>query len=141
MSDGMETLVLFDGECLLCGGSVGFLYRRDRRRVFRFVPLQSAAGQVLAGRLGLDPTDPTTFAAVTAGRARFMSDGMLACLERLGGVWKTAFLLRLVPPFLRDAVYRLVARNRYRWFGPRRCTLSDEPWRDRLLTEAGDLPA
>lgn len=134
-------LIVFDGNCLLCGGSVGFLYRRDRHRLFRYVPLQSDAGGLLAKRFDLDPADPTTFVAVLKGEPRYMSDGVLGALQRLGGFWRIAIILRLVPPFLRNAVYRLVARNRYRWFGQRTCRLSDEPWRDLMIEKVEDLPS
>lgn len=138
---GQRDLIVFDGHCLLCGGSVGFLYRRDRQRLFRYVPLQSPAGLFLSDKLGLDPEDPTTFVAILGGVPRTMSDGALGALQRLGGFWRTLAILRVVPAFLRDAVYRLVARNRYRWFGQRTCALSDEPWRDLMIEKAEDLPS
>lgn len=133
-------LIVFDGNCLLCGGSVGFLYRRDRQRLFRYVPLQSDAGRLLARRFDIDPADPTTFVAVLKGEPRTMSDGALGALQQLGGLWRLAVILRLVPPFLRDAIYRLVARNRYRWFGQRTCKLSAEPWQALIIEKTEDLP-
>ena len=134
-------LIVFDGNCLLCGGSVGFLYRRDRRRRFRYVPLQSAAGRLIADRHGLDIEDPTTFVAVLKGEPRYMSDGVFGALQRLGGFWRAAIALRVIPPFLRNGAYRIFARNRYRWFGQRTCKLSEEPWRDLMIERIEDLPS
>ena len=86
----------------------------DRR--FRFTAIQSGYGTRLAQAFGIDPDDPDTNAVIHGGVACFKSDAALTVLSNLPG-WGWARVLRVVPKPLRDAVYNLVARNRYRIFG------------------------
>ena len=114
-SGAPHTLVLFDGECGLCNGFVDFLLSHDRARRLRFGALQGATGSQWAAAVqGVD-----SVIVVDGGRVYLRSTGALVALTCLGGAWRAAAILRLVPPFLRDAVYTIVARNRYRWFGTR----------------------
>jgi predicted DCC family thiol-disulfide oxidoreductase YuxK len=117
--DDDGAIVVFDGACVLCSGWVDFLLRRDRRGQFRFAAMQGEAGRGLLAAHGLDPDDPLSFLLLDAGGARTDSDAILAVLARLGGGWRFAALLRWLPRGLRDALYRALARNRYRWFGRR----------------------
>ena len=111
-------VVLFDGHCNLCNGTVNFLLARDSRERLRFASLQSEAGRRLLVAHGLPvETDPGSFVYVEGGRAFVRSDAALALARRLDGAWPMLAALRIVPRVLRDAVYRVVARNRYRWFG------------------------
>lgn len=115
--------VLYDGVCGLCDRWVGWLLKRDRRRALLFAPLQGlTAAQVRARHPELPAADDTLLVVEAPGtpaeRVRTLSDGALATLARLNGFWGVAAaLLRLVPPPLRDPVYRAVARRRHRWFG------------------------
>jgi predicted DCC family thiol-disulfide oxidoreductase YuxK len=115
-----ETL-FYDGHCALCHGAVKFVMKRDRAgTAFRFAPLQGETFQALvpvAERSGL-PDSIVILAADGSLRAR--SDAVVRILERLGGGWKVVgSLLAAVPRGLRDAVYDLMARIRYRVFGKR----------------------
>src|SRR5262249_33998867 len=106
-------VILFDGVCVLCSGWTSFVSRRDVARRFRFTPIQSAYGRRLATTLGINPDDPDTNAVVIDGRALRRSDGALAVLSSLPG-WGWVRVLRVVPRFIRDAIYNFIARNRYR---------------------------
>ncbi len=112
-------VVLFDGVCNLCNGAVDFLITRDRRRRLRFGSLQSPIGAELAGRCagGMDPL--SSMVLIENGRCHFRSAAVILSVAELGGAWRLVRILLAVPPVLRDAVYRLVARHRYRWFGVR----------------------
>jgi len=115
-----ETL-FYDGHCALCHGAVKFVMKRDRAgTAFRFAPLQGETFQALVPvgqRTGL-PDSIVILAADGSLRAR--SDAVVRILERLGGGWKAVgSLLAVVPRGLRDAVYDLIARVRYRVFGKR----------------------
>src|SRR3546814_9296764 len=81
--------------------------------------MQDAVGRRLLAEHGLEPDDPMSFLLLDASGARTDSDAIIAVLARLGGAWRAARLLRLVPRWLRDPLYRRLARNRYRWFGRR----------------------
>ena len=81
--------------------------------------MQGEVGSALMRDAGVDPSDPATFILVDGETVLRNSGAVLAIWSGLGWPWKAASILRLVPAALRDPVYRLVARNRYRWFGKR----------------------
>jgi predicted DCC family thiol-disulfide oxidoreductase YuxK len=115
-------LILYDGVCALCNGVVRFLLARDRRDRFRFAALQSELGQRLVRERGGDPEVLSTLYLIerpgqpeervfTRGRA-----GAIA-LSAGGGAWRLLAVLRLLPDFLLNAGYGLIARLRYRLAG------------------------
>jgi len=109
-------LILFDGVCVLCAGGCRFVNKRDRRGYFRYVPIQQAEGRAVSEQLGIDPDRPGSFAFVARGRASVKSEAALRIARELpwwGWVWAFHF----VPLAIRDRIYDLIARNRYRWFG------------------------
>jgi predicted DCC family thiol-disulfide oxidoreductase YuxK len=109
-------LILFDGVCVLCARGCRFVDKRDRRRYFRYVPIQQAEGRVISQQLGIDPDRPDSFAFVAGGRAYTKSEAALRIARELPW-WGWTSLLLFVPQALRDFVYDRIARNRYRWFG------------------------
>ena len=112
-------VIVFDGECLLCSRTAQFVLKHDRRRRFRLTTAQGESGQGLYRALGLRADAFETMLVVRDGRAFTESDAALAIASGLGWPWRAVSAARIVPRPLRDAVYRLVARNRYRWFGRR----------------------
>lgn len=114
-------IILFDGVCNLCNGFVQFVIRRDPAARFRFAALQSPAGQALLATQGLDATtlalEPESVLLFSGGRLYSHSSAVLGIARRLGGVWRLAGVGWVLPRALRDALYRFVARHRYRWFG------------------------
>ncbi len=113
-----SAVVLFDGHCNFCSGVVNFLIDRDPRGRLRFASLQSEAGRTLLAEHGLPmPEVPDTMVLIEGDRVRLRSDAALATTRYLSGLWPLARVGFIVPRFLRDAIYKLVARNRYRWFG------------------------
>ena len=128
-------VIVFDGVCVLCNGWVRFLLRHDREGVFRFAAMQTEAGRTLLEGYGLNPADPASFLLVDAAGAWTDTDAIARVLGRLGGPWSLpAAVLRWLPRRARDAAYRLLARNRYRWFGRREaCALPPPSARDRFI--------
>lgn len=112
-----DPLVLYDGVCNLCAGSVRFVVRHDRTGVFHFASIQSPLGRELYLRYGLNPESMPSFLVISGGRAFVRSDAAFEVFRRCGGFLSVLAWLRWVPRFLRDPVYDLIARNRYRWFG------------------------
>lgn len=108
--------VLYDGVCVLCSAWFRFVARRDPAARFRFVAIQSPFGRALALRLGIDLDNPQTNAVIIGGQAYLRSDSALQIIRRLPG-WSWAGALLAIPRPLRDALYRAIARNRYRMFG------------------------
>lgn len=125
-------VIVFDGICVLCNGWVRFLLRRDRGR-YRFASMQSESGRALLSAHGLDADDPASFLLVDNGVAWTDTDAIRRVLSGLGGVWRIAALIGMVPRFLRDRLYRMIARNRYRWFGTTICTIPDQAQLSRFL--------
>lgn len=119
-------VIVFDGVCVLCNGWVRFLLRHDRRRRYRFAAMQGDAGRALLARHGLDPDDPVSFLLIeydiapgdaAAPRVSTESTAIRRVLAGLGGLWRVVHLAAVLPAFVRDPLYRLIARNRYRLFG------------------------
>jgi predicted DCC family thiol-disulfide oxidoreductase YuxK len=127
-------IVLFDAECVLCSANAQFVLKHDKAARFHLAAMQGEVGKALFRRHGLDPADPTSILVVEGSWARKDSDAVLAIYEGLGFPWRLASLMRIVPRFARDWIYRLVARNRYRLFGKRAsCWVPAERFRSRLL--------
>lgn len=131
---GEPPVLVFDGVCLLCSAWVAFVLRHDRSGRIRFAAMQSSAGRNLLEAYGLDADDPLSFLFVTEGRGHTQSDAILRLVGSFGGAWRLVTMLRVLPAVLRDALYRLIARNRYRWFGRRdHCLIPDAAVRARFL--------
>ena len=129
-----SSVILFDGVCNLCNGFVQFVIRRDPAARFQFAALQSAAGQALLAAHQLPaPAEPESIVLVEGGRAYTHSGAVLRILRRLPG-WGWLYAFRVLPRVLRDAVYRWVARHRYRWFGREEtCMMPTPELRARFL--------
>ena len=115
MSDA--PVLVFDGVCVLCSRWVQFVLRHDRDAHIRLAPMQSQSGRALLAQFGLDPDDPLSLLYVVDGRGYQDSDAILRVLASFGGAWRVSLVLRVIPRFVRDPLYRWLARNRYRWFG------------------------
>ena len=111
-----DDVIVYDGVCVFCSRWVRFVISRDRDRQFRVTAIQSAYGARLAQAVGIDAADPDSNVVIRGGTAYFKSDAALTVLSNLPGLrWTRA--LFVVPKPLRDAVYNLIAHNRYRIFG------------------------
>ena len=125
-------IVLYDGVCGLCNHLVQFLLQRDKRDRFRFASLQSEFAQAVMIRHRLDPHDLDTVYVVKdhnqpTETLLARSDAILYMLKQLGGIWSVAAVARVLPRALRDAIYKIVARNRYRLFGKHESCMLPEP--------------
>jgi predicted DCC family thiol-disulfide oxidoreductase YuxK len=128
-----DDVILYDGVCVFCSRWVRFVAARDEKRRFRFTAIQSGYGTRLAQAFGISPDDPDTNAVIHGGVPFFKSDGALTVLSNLQG-WGWVRVLRFVPRPFRDAVYNLVARNRYRIFGKyEECFVPDVAMRARVI--------
>ena len=125
--------IVFDGHCLLCSANAQLVLKHDRRVRFQLAAMQGLAGAALMKRAGVDPEDLDTLIVVDGKRVLRDSDAVLAIWAGLGRPWRASVVPRLIPRALRDVVYRLVARNRYRLFGRReQCFVPEARWRDRI---------
>jgi predicted DCC family thiol-disulfide oxidoreductase YuxK len=127
-------IIVFDAMCVLCAANAQFVLRHDHNRRFRLASMQGPVGAQLYRDCGIDPANPETLILVDGDRLLRDSDAVLAIYAGCGWPWRAAAALRIVPHFLRDPLYRWIARNRYRIFGRREaCWLPSPKDRDRLL--------
>ena len=117
-------VILFDGVCNLCTGSVRFVIGRDARKQFRFASLQSTVAQKLLGAQGRAGDRLESVVLVVGERTYRKSTAALLIARRLDGLWPLLSALLVIPRPLRDAVYDWIGKRRYRLFGKR-----DACWR------------
>ena len=122
-----HSIVLFDGICNYCNSWVNFTIRHDKRDMFRFAPLQSDAGRTILEKFGLDSEKIDTFVLVEGEQIYLRSTAGLRMLKGIGGFYAALYSLIIVPPYLRDWVYRIIARNRYRWWGKKETCMVPTP--------------
>jgi len=128
-----DDVILYDGVCVFCSRWIRYIATHDVSRRFRFTAIQSDYGTRLAQAFNIDPNDPDTNAVIHGGVAHFKSDGALTTLSLLPG-WRWVRALLLIPKAVRDPVYNLVARNRYRIFGKYdECFVPDAAMRARVM--------
>ena len=127
-------ILLFDGVCNLCNGFVQFMLTRDPEGIFQFASLQSEEGRSLLLEYGLDPEGMDTVVLIENGQAYTHSDVPLRVAPRLAGFWGWVSIFKYVPRSWRNAIYRWVAANRYRWFGKQESCIMPRPeWKERFL--------
>ena len=109
--------IIFDGECNLCNGVVGWLLNHAPHSLFEFVPFQSSFGQDLLLQHGFPTTDLETVILIDGTKIYTHSDGFLKIISKIQGWEFLAFGFGLVPKFVRDTMYKVASKNRVRWFG------------------------
>ena len=114
-----KKLILFDGVCNLCNGTVNFVIQKDKNDVFRYASLQSALAEKLLAERGIDRRDTDSIILIEPGVAYFVkSDAAIEIARELGWPFKALKIFEVIlPASLRDALYDLIARNRYKLFG------------------------
>lgn len=119
--------ILFDGVCNLCNSSVQFVIKHDPKGKFRFSALQSEFGQEQLKKNGVDPSQLLSVVLLVDGHWFERSRAALEIARRLSGLWPLLYVFVIVPPFIRNAVYDWIARNRYRWFGRQEACMIPTP--------------
>jgi predicted DCC family thiol-disulfide oxidoreductase YuxK len=127
-------VILFDGVCNLCTGSVRFVIERDSRKQFRFASLQSPVAEKLLGPQRNEADRLESVVLVVGERIYRKSSAALLIARRLDGLWPLLSVLLAIPRPLRDAVYDWIGRRRYRMFGKRAACWKPQPeLADRFL--------
>jgi len=130
----MSGVVLFDGLCNFCDGTVHFIIARDPHAYFRFAALQSPVAHQLLERCASPPAIPDTLVLIERDQCYTRSAAALRIARRLRSPWFLLYGLIVVPRPIRDALYDWFARHRYRWFGKRdECLVPDTDTRRRFL--------
>lgn len=113
-----KKIILFDGVCNLCNNAVQFVIKRDKKDIFRYAALQSDIGQELVAQRQIDTSKIDSIILIEPGVAYYTkSDAALEIAQDLGGIWKLSAIFTWIPTSIRDRIYDVVAKNRYKWFG------------------------
>jgi predicted DCC family thiol-disulfide oxidoreductase YuxK len=127
-------LILFDGMCNLCSGSVQFIITRDPKAKFQFASLQSKLGQEQLERFRLDKTILHSVILIQEEHFLQRSDAALAIAKQLSGAWPAFYFFKIFPRFFRDGAYDWIARNRYKFFGKKEaCWIPTPELKERFL--------
>jgi predicted DCC family thiol-disulfide oxidoreductase YuxK len=122
-------IILFDGACNLCSGFMRFVYKYDSKKYFKFAWIQEEKGKEILEWLGLPTDEYATIILIKNGQAFYKSNAFLKIVRYLRFPWPVLNIGIIIPIFIRDWIYDMVARNRYRLFGKK----------DHCLVPTGDL--
>lgn len=132
----MPAIILFDGVCNLCNGTVSFILSRDPSGYFQFATTQSQVAANLVQQHGITHSLDETLVLIDGANVLYRSEAVLRIASRLESPWRWLTLFRWLPVGFRDWVYDRIARNRYRWFGRRQvCMSPGGELRHRFLLE------
>ena len=119
-----ESILYYDGFCMLCNNSMKFIINRDKKKQFKIGLLHSLKKE----------NQKDTIILVHKGIKYHYSNAVIKSIILLGGIYKIAGILLIFPKSLRDFVYKIIARNRYKWFGKHNtCPSLPEEWKERLI--------
>lgn len=114
-----QDVLLFDGVCNLCNGAVNFIIDHDPKGHFKFAALQSDFGQLKLEELGYDQEDFDSLVLLSDDKVFKKSTAALHIAKKLSGLYPLLYIFIIIPPFIRHAVYDVIAKNRYKWWGKR----------------------
>ncbi|MEO6456016.1 MAG: thiol-disulfide oxidoreductase DCC family protein [Ginsengibacter sp.] len=129
-----QPIILFDGVCNFCNAIVNFIITQDTKKVFLFAALQSRAGKQLLEQYKINWMANDSFVVIENAKAYQKSTAVLRLYNKLAWYWKWSQIFWIIPKFIRDAVYNLIAKNRYKWFGKKdECIIPTAQLRARFL--------
>ena len=127
-----KAIVLFDGVCNFCNSSINFIIKHDKKGHFKFAPLQSEIAKIMVGDKTLSM--PESVILIENGKTYDRSTAALRIARKLDGLWPLLYVFIIIPKPLRDMVYNLIGRNRYKWFGKMEvCMIPTPEVRERFL--------
>ena len=127
-------IILFDGECNLCNAFVQFIIKRDPEAKFKFASIQSESGKSLLIKCGGATNDFDSLVYIKGNTCFLKSSAGIKILIDLGGIWQLFNVFVIIPKFIRDFLYNLIAKSRYKLFGKRdTCMIPTPDIRKRFL--------
>ena len=120
-------ILLFDGICNLCNSTIQQIIKADKNGIFRFASLQSDFGQEQLEKFDLKKDYLKTIVLIHGDKAYDRSDAALETARLLEGFWSVFYVFKIIPPFIRNAVYDFISNNRYRWFGKQESCMIPTP--------------
>ena len=128
-------VVLFDGVCKFCNGSVNFILRRDSKGRLKLAPLQSDYGRAVLKKHGKNSDAMDSMMLLEGEHLTVKSTAVIHISKYLGGAWPLCMIVLVIPCFIRDFIYDIIAKNRYRWFGKYdTCRLPDAELEERFYS-------
>lgn len=129
----MKKIILFDGVCHFCQKNVQFIIARDPKYLFQFASLQSSVGKRLVAEHHV-PAHENSLILIDNGRYYSKSTAALKISKQLSRFWKVFYLFIVIPKPIRDFFYKIIANNRYKWFGKsEECMIPSPDIRQRFL--------
>ena len=129
-----QPLLLFDGVCNLCNSSVQYVIKHDRKQKFKFASLQSDAAKEILLQYEMKNYDLNSIILIKNNQLFDKSSAILRVLKTLGGFHSIAYILIVLPIFLRDKLYNYIAKNRYKWYGKKEsCMIPTAELKNRFL--------
>ena len=129
-----KPIVLFDGICNYCNAMINFIIKQDKKNKYLFATLQSGAGQKILKQWNLPGDSFESFLILDNGKLYSKSTAALRLYNQLPWYWKWTQLFWIFPKFIRDAVYNIIAKNRYKWFGRKEeCMVPTSELKERFL--------
>ena len=127
-------LIIFDGVCNFCNYWVNFAIKRDRKKKLRFTPIQSETGARVLAEHQVNTTALSSVIFIDRGKVYTQSSAACRIARYLDGGWKIFYAFIIIPKFVRDFFYNIIARNRYRWFGKKEaCMIPTADIKERFL--------
>jgi predicted DCC family thiol-disulfide oxidoreductase YuxK len=112
-----KSIILFDGTCKLCNNVVRFITKNDSRRIFCFIPLETEKAEEYLKKYYTKNVNKGSVLLIRDEKIYTKSNAVLHILKCLDGLWPLFYVFIIVPRFIRDPVYDIIAKYRYRWFG------------------------
>lgn len=127
-------LVIFDGVCNFCNYWVNFAIKHDKKKRLRFAPMQGKTAAARLARHGIHQNKLSSVVLIDNGKAYTQSSASIRICKYLDGGWKLFYGLMIIPKFIRDFLYNIIARNRYKWFGKKNaCMVPTTELQERFL--------
>lgn len=127
MKNEGKKIILFDGVCNLCNGAINFIIKRDKKDIFRYASLQSDVGLKLTKERGIDTSKMDTFLLIESDKYYHKSTAALHIARQLSGVYPLFSIFLIIPKPIRNWVYGIISKNRYKWFGKNESCLIPTP--------------
>jgi predicted DCC family thiol-disulfide oxidoreductase YuxK len=129
-----NSIILFDGVCNFCNSSVNFISERDYKNRFKFAALQSVIGKELLKQFNIDTENLKTIILIENGKYYIKTTAALRIAKHLNGLWKLTYVFIIIPPFIRNIVYNIIAKYRYKWFGKKdTCRIPSQEEKEKFL--------
>ena len=123
-----KKIILFDGVCNLCDTSVQFIYKHDKKDIFRFVAIQSELGQKIIKHIGIETSKIDSIILYEPGLSySYKAEAALSIASNLTGIYSLLGYLNFIPNGIKNIVYDYIAKNRYKWYGKKEACMIPSP--------------